>query len=112
MKHNKGLDEQEVVKRLNEHLLALEKQADVSTPSLHWFEQKVNEEKRRLKERLVRELMWFIVVAVSIVIVAITLYIQVPFLFVVVQFAAFLMFIPVIWLLDRNRRGRKQVDQQ
>ncbi|MFD2172199.1 YxlC family protein [Tumebacillus lipolyticus] len=97
-------DEQNTLDELNRGLRSLDDLHPVYTPDLQWFQAQILAEKKKLRRRLIQDLLLFWLVAAVIFTVTLTLFTQSKSLYLILQALATL--VPAVWLL----RARKRVD--
>lgn len=85
--NHSNLDEEDelTVKQLVEGLDKVDQWHPVSTPNLQWFQQNVEQEKKRIRKRQWKDLLTFIAVAIFVLSVGIAVVYRQPILFLYIQ---------------------------
>ncbi|ARU61195.1 hypothetical protein CBW65_09220 [Tumebacillus avium] len=101
-------DEQSTLDEMKAGLDHLDRLHPVYTPDLQWFHARIAAEQKKLRRRLVQDLLLFWLVAAVVLTVTVAVFTQNQSLFLILQVLAVLG--PVVWLLRTN--ARKQVDTE
>ncbi|TCP52343.1 hypothetical protein EV586_11119 [Tumebacillus sp. BK434] len=99
-------DEQSTLDEMKKGLDQLDRLHPVYTPDLQWFQARIAAEQKKLRRRLLQDLLLFWLVAAVVLTVTLAVYTQNRSLYLILQ--ALAVFVPVVWLLRTN--ARKQVD--
>jgi hypothetical protein len=99
-------DEQKTLDELTQGLDRLDRLHPVYTPDLQWFQARVLAEQKKLRRRLIQDLLLFWLVAAVILTATLAVITRSPSPYLVIQALAILA--PTVWLM----RSRKQVDSR
>ena len=105
MKNNKHehpkVNDEETVKQLVDGLEKLDQWHPVSTPNLHWFQQNVELEKKRIRKKMWKDLLTFIAFAVLLFSVMIAVVYHLPVIFIYIQLVGILL---LPFALKKNKK--------
>ncbi|MDM5296755.1 YxlC family protein [Bacillus pumilus] len=101
---NPMLDEEDdlTVKQLIDGLEKMDQWNPVSTPNLHWFQQNVELEKKRIRKKQWKDLLMFISVAVFVLSVVIAVFYRQPILFLYFQLVGIIL-LPLALINTRKK---------
>ncbi|MDF0726854.1 YxlC family protein [Cytobacillus sp. S13-E01] len=106
MNNNKQHTEHDNLGIINEIKIGLEKvdrTYQTNTPNLHWFEIMISKEKVIARKKLMKELVIFFIVAISVVSLLIITVLQAPIIFLIVQLAVTIGLPMGVYLQHRKR---------
>lgn len=101
-------DERSTLDEMKQGLDQLDRLHPVYTPDLQWFQAKIAAEQKKLRRRLLQDLLLFWLVAAVVLTITLAVFTQHRGLYLILQALAIL--VPAVWLLRTN--ARKQVDPQ
>ncbi|UAC48944.1 YxlC family protein [Bacillus aquiflavi] len=84
-KINDKQHETEVIKKINDSLYSIDHKLPIYTPELQWFEQKVAEHKKRIRQSFMKDVFIFALVSLFILSATIFTLYQVPVFFLLCQ---------------------------
>lgn len=101
-------DDAELIKHVQHDLEQMEQVFPVFTPDLNWFEQNIELTKKTSRKKLVRDLAFFWLIALSVVIISFMLVHRTPFTYFVAQACILFTFIISYVFLHRRKQVKRQ----